>query len=81
MLTNMSFTLMTLRLVSAEEVSEMMKKTYPFSKFNIEVEIVRVRPDELECSSKHGIDRLVSCDNLDQIQRKAMKLGGDRHDY
>jgi len=62
----------------AEQVSEMMKTTYPFSKFDIEVEIVRLQPHELECGSRNGIDRLVMCDNMEEIQRKAMLAGGDQ---
>jgi hypothetical protein len=62
----------------AEQVSDMIKTTYPFSKFDIEVEIVRLQPHELECSSKYGIDRLIMCDNADDIQRRAMLAGGDQ---
>lgn len=62
----------------AHEVSEMIKTTYPFSKFNIEVEIVKVSPEELECGSRRGIDRLVMCDNMEEIQKRAMMAGGDQ---
>lgn len=62
----------------AEQVAAMMKTTYPFSKLDIEVEIVRLQPQELDCSSKHGIDRLIMCDNAADIQRRAMLAGGDQ---
>ena len=62
----------------SEEVAEMMKSTYPFNKFDIEVEIVHVSPDELDCGSTHGIDRLVSCKNSNKIQALAAKRGGDQ---
>jgi hypothetical protein len=62
----------------AEEVSKMMKETYPFSKFNIEVEIVKIQPEELDCGSAHGIDRAITCKNLDGIQKRAMQTGGDQ---
>lgn len=62
----------------AEQVASMMKTTYPFSKLDIEIEIVRLQPHELECSSKYGIDRLVMCDNANDIQKRAMRAGGDQ---
>ena len=62
----------------AEQIAELMKNTYPFTKFDIEVEIVRVQPHELTCGSKNGIDRLVMCDNAKAIQEMAMKRGGDQ---
>lgn len=62
----------------SEQVAEIMKTTYPLNKFNIEVEIVRVPAAELECASSNGIDRLVTCENLDSIQAKAARRGGDQ---
>lgn len=62
----------------AKEVSEMMKATFPFTKFDIEVETVILQPQELNCGSALGIDRLVVCDNSDMIQKKTMKAGGDQ---
>ena len=62
----------------ADQIAELMKNTYPFTKFNIEVEIVRVQPHELTCESKNGIDRLVMCDNAKDIQKMAIKRGGDQ---
>jgi hypothetical protein len=62
----------------SEQVAEIMKTTYPLNKFDIEVEIVRVPASDLECASAHGIDRLVTCENLDSIQAKAARLGGDQ---
>jgi hypothetical protein len=62
----------------AEKVAELMKTTYPFSKFDIEVEIVTVQPHELDCQSRFGIDRLMMCDNSDEIQARALKSGGDQ---
>lgn len=60
------------------EVVEVMKKTYPFSKFDIEFEIVRVTSSELECQSSNGIERLVTCTNSDDFQSKAMRAGADQ---
>lgn len=60
------------------EVAEVIKNTYPFSKFNIEFEIVRVASNELECASSNGIERLVTCDNSDEFQSRAMKAGADQ---
>lgn len=62
----------------SEQVAEVMKNTYPLNKFNIEVEIVRVSSSELECASTNGIDRLVTCENIDAIQAKAARRGGDQ---
>ena len=62
----------------SEQVAELMKNTYPFSKFNIEVEIVRVPAKDLDCGSSNGIDRLITCENLDNIQAMAAKRGGDQ---
>ena len=62
----------------SEQVAEVMKNTYPLNKFNIEVEIVRVPSSDLECGSSMGIDRLVTCENIDEIQKKAMRRGGDQ---
>jgi len=62
----------------AEQIAEMMKTTYPFSKFDIEVEIVTLKPHQLSCDSAYGIDRLITCDNSNDLQEKAMKSGGDQ---
>lgn len=62
----------------AEQIAEMMKTTYPFSKFDIEVEIVTLNPHQLKCESAYGIDRLIACDNSNDLQARAMKTGGDQ---
>ncbi len=62
----------------SEEVAQMMKSTYPFNKFDVEIEIVRVSPEELDCGSSLGIDRLVTCKNSDSIQAQAARRGGDQ---
>lgn len=62
----------------SQEVAELMKNTYPFNKFNVEVEIVRVPSEELDCDSTNGIDRLVTCKGTDGIQAKTMRRGGDQ---
>lgn len=62
----------------AEQIAEMMKTTYPFSKFDIEVEIVTLKPSQLSCESAYGIDRLIACDNSNSLQERAMKTGGDQ---
>lgn len=66
------------KTVKAQEVAEMMKTTYPFSKFSIEVEIVRLSPEELRCGSRDGVERKVGCNNIQKIQRKALRAGGDQ---
>lgn len=62
----------------AEQISELMKKTYPFSKFDIEVEIVRLQPQELSCKSEHDIDRLIMCSDSVRLQAEALKSGADQ---
>lgn len=62
----------------SDEVAKLMKSTYPFSKYDMEVEVVRVPPTDIECESTNGIDRLVTCKNAEDIQAKAMKRGGDQ---
>lgn len=62
----------------AEQISELMKTTYPFSKFDIDVEIVTLKPEELPCGSSNGIDRLITCDSSGDLQKRAMKSGGDQ---
>lgn len=47
----------------AIEVAELFKKTYPFSKYEIEFEIVQTTAEELNCTSTPGIERLVVCDS------------------
>lgn len=63
---------------TSEKVAEIMKTTYPFKNLNVEVEIIKVTPEELECQSSMGIDRLITCKNLDGIQNRALKDGGDQ---
>jgi hypothetical protein len=63
---------------TSEKVAELMKKTYPFNTLNIEVEIVRVSSEELGCKSSLGIDRLITCDNVSEIQKRAVERGGDQ---
>lgn len=62
----------------AEQIGEMMKTTYPFSKFDIEIEIVTLKPEELPCDSANGIDRLIMCDTSGDLQKRAMLTGGDQ---
>lgn len=62
----------------AQEVVDEMKKTYPFTAFNVEFEIVQVPSDKLDCESKNGIDRLVACDNTSALTREAARRGGDQ---
>lgn len=62
----------------AEQISELMRTTYPFSKFDIDVEIVTVKPEELPCDSTNGIDRLVTCETSDDLQKRTMQSGGDQ---
>lgn len=63
---------------SSEKVAEVMKNTYPFSKFNIEVEIVKIATSELDCFSSNGVERALTCKNLDSFQKKALERGGDQ---
>ncbi|MBC7429341.1 MAG: hypothetical protein H7336_12055 [Bacteriovorax sp.] len=60
------------------EVGELLKTTYPFNKFDVEVEVVHVDASALGCGSTNGIDRLVTCKDSEGIQAKAMKRGGDQ---
>lgn len=62
----------------AEQIGEIMRTTYPFSKFDIDIEIVTLKPEELSCGSTNGIDRLVTCDNSGDLQKRAMLSGGDQ---
>lgn len=62
----------------AEKVAELMQTTYPFNKFDIDVEIVTLQPHELDCQSRFGIDRLMMCDNSEQLQARAARSGGDQ---
>lgn len=57
------------------EVAKLMKTTYPFNQFDIEVEIVHLPPAELECKSSLGIQRLITCET-DNIQKKTLALKG-----
>ena len=63
---------------SAQKVSNVIKTTYPFSKFDIEVEIVTLSPNELKCGSKGKVDRLLVCSNSKKLQRSTIKAGGDQ---
>lgn len=60
------------------QVAELMKTTHPFNTFDLQVEVVKISPEELACESSHGIDRLVMCKNIDGIQAMAMRRGGDQ---
>lgn len=62
----------------AQNVISEMKKTYPFNKFEIDYEIVTLPPSDLNCGSSRGIDRLVTCDDLPSIQKRAQRYGGDQ---
>lgn len=62
----------------AEKITELMRTTYPFSKFDIDFEIVTLKPEELPCGSTNGIDRLVTCDSSGDLQKRAMQSGGDQ---
>ncbi len=61
----------------AHEVIKEMKSTYPFTVFNVEFEVLKVPASQLDCSSKMGIDRLVSCET-DQLVKDAAKRGSDQ---
>ena len=63
---------------ASEKVAEVMKNTYPFSKFNVEVEIVKVSSSELDCFNHNGIERALTCKNLEGFQERALKNGGDQ---
>jgi hypothetical protein len=62
----------------SEEVKELMKSTYPFNTYLIEIEIVKLTPAELECQSSEGIERLVTCKDHASLNAKAMRRGGDQ---
>lgn len=61
----------------AQEVIKEMKSTYPFTAFNVEFEVLKVPASQLDCSSKMGIDRLVSCET-DQLVKDAARRGSDQ---
>ena len=62
----------------SEQVADLMKNTYPFNKFDIEVEIVKVPSNSLECFSSDGIERAITCKDLDHFQNDTLKRGGDQ---
>lgn len=63
----------------AREVVELMKTTYPFNKHRMEFEIVQLKPEELNCGSANGIDRLLTCDqSTDAINAMTARRGGDQ---
>lgn len=65
-------------LTKAKSDIEKLKATYPFSKFDIDFKIARVRQEQLICGASHGIDRLVTCDAVkEKLQAVQTKLGGD----
>lgn len=61
----------------ANAVISEMKSTYPFNTFNIEFEIIKVKPEELNCETKMGIDRNVGCDT-EQLVSQASRNGSDQ---
>ncbi len=61
----------------AQEVSDMLKTTYPFNQFEMNIEIVKLQPKELKCGSQ-SVERKVACSNAIDIQRKTLRLGGDQ---
>lgn len=65
-------------LTTAKSDIEKLKSTYPLSKFDINFKIARVKQEQLLCGASHGIDRLVTCDSIqDKIQAVTKQLGGD----
>lgn len=62
----------------SEEVSQLLKTTYPFNTFEIEVEIIKIAKSELNCQSTAGIARLVGCDEKTAVQKKGMARGADQ---
>jgi hypothetical protein len=64
---------------TSEGVADALKTTYPFSSLNIEVEIVRVKHDELNCNKQvQDIEVSIICDNSLQFQKSAKEMGGDQ---
>lgn len=63
---------------SARKVSEVLKTTYPFSKLNIEIEIIVLTPQELDCGSANGIDRSLVCKNVYNLEKRTLSAGGDQ---
>ena len=62
----------------AEEVKQEFLKTYPFSTYRIEFEIVVLKPEELDCKSMYNIERNMGCENSDKLQERAIAMGGDQ---
>ncbi len=63
--------------VKARDVLNSFKTTYPFSQFEIEIEIKSVASASLNCGPRLGNDRLIGCDTQD-ITREAASRGVDQ---
>lgn len=61
----------------AKEVVNLFRSTYPFSQYELEIEIKSVAAAKLNCGSRHGIARLVGCDT-EVISRDAASRGIDQ---
>lgn len=65
-------------LTKAKNDIEKLKSTYPLSKFDINFKIARVKQEQLLCGASRGIDRLVTCESIqDKLQAVTKQLGGD----
>lgn len=65
-------------LSKAKKDIEKIKSTYPFTKFDIDFKIARVKKEQLICGASNGIDRLVTCDAIAaKLQAATKLLGGD----
>ena len=63
---------------ASEKIAETMKGTYPFNKFNVEFEIVKIDQSELDCQSSNGVERAITCNNKEGFQADALLRGGDQ---
>ena len=61
----------------ALEVVKTFKSTYPFNKFDIEIDIKTVPADKLNCKPLYGIARLIGCDS-EKIAKEASRGGVDQ---
>lgn len=68
----------------AKEVAELIKTTYPFNKLDVQVEVVKIPASRLDCKSNTRdnkgkvIERLVTCDGTEDIQRETAMKGADQ---
>lgn len=63
--------------LKAKEVINTFRTTYPFSQYELEIEIKSVSAETLNCGPRYGIERNVGCDT-EEISRDAASRGIDQ---